>query len=80
MKTDLRSILEATVIATALAVGGLMGCGDDDGPTTVDAGCAAGCPAGCPTADAGCPAADAGCPAGCPAADAGCPTADAGCA
>lgn len=76
MKTDLRSILEATLLATAVAVGGLAGCGDDDGPTTVDAGCAAGCPAGCPAADAGCPAgcptADAGCPAGCPAPDAGC--------
>jgi hypothetical protein len=72
MKTDLRSILEATLLATAVAVGGLVGCGDDDGPTTVDAGCAAGCPAadaGCP---AGCPTADAGCPAGCPTADAGC--------
>ncbi|MCR9163876.1 MAG: hypothetical protein ACE37F_22505 [Nannocystaceae bacterium] len=68
MKTDLRSILEMTALATALVV---PAC-DDDNSAGEESGSAesTGTNAGCPGTSAGCP----GTSAGCPGTTAGCPT------
>ena len=67
MKTDLRSILEMTALATALIV---PACDDgDEAGEESGAADASGTSAGCPGTTAGCPGTSAGCPgttAGCP--------------